>query len=123
VSPDVVVKTRFTHRVLAVGLGDAVSVKVLSPVPDMDDTPSHVALPDTDHDWFDDTDTCVDPPDEETGHDRVDKLKLAVTIPRWNIATLAVAAGDPQVDVNVTVADRASVDVFGSTINDTDPFP
>jgi len=36
---------------------------------------------------------------------------------------VAVAVGDPQVDENVTVADRGTDAYVAWTINDTDPFP
>jgi len=98
----------------------------VSPVPDVGDVVNHAVFDDvTDHDVFDDKamNTPV-PAFVAISHVVRSTVNVgAAPIPGCVTDTVRVTAGEPDVVVNVIVADRDAVVVFAAAFRVTDPLP
>ncbi|MCL2470972.1 MAG: hypothetical protein FWF25_04440 [Propionibacteriaceae bacterium] len=132
--PDVVENVTVADRATLDVFAHANTCTDASPVPDAVIDATHDALDDTDHDTSDDTCTVIDPPATVGCHDDFDTDNDGGTVeddgavvidetPGWVTTTVRVTPGDPDVVENVTVADRATLDVFAHASTCTDPSP
>ena len=123
--PDVVVNVMVAVRDAVVVFAAADRVTDPSPLPVVGDTVAHVWFDDTDHEVFEDTcaATCAALADG-TVHEEIPIVNVGVTAaPGCVTDTVRVTAGDPDVVVNVIVADRDVVVVFADAFRVTDPLP